>query len=171
MGTKKFDFFFKKVRNWIWLVFWLVLKSWNHSSRSQHAPIYVDIGDASSSLWGSTSSFQLSFRLYSYFIRSFFQFLHFYSSFFTLPLQFLYILIFVPNPTGQYMGIDNIFNFSPLELGFLCLVILFWPIIMKFLFFLNRGILFIISLRSFIFACILTFFWNHVAQNCRIWMI
>ena len=24
-------FFFKKVRNWIWLVFWLVLKSWNHS--------------------------------------------------------------------------------------------------------------------------------------------
>ena len=35
MGTKKFDFFFQKVRNWIWLV----LKSWNHSSRSQHAPI------------------------------------------------------------------------------------------------------------------------------------
>ena len=32
-------FFFKKVRNWIRLVFWLVLKSWNHSSRSQHAPI------------------------------------------------------------------------------------------------------------------------------------
>ena len=32
-------FFFKKVRNWIWLVFWLVLKSWNHSSRSQHTPI------------------------------------------------------------------------------------------------------------------------------------
>ena len=32
-------FFFKKVRNWIWLVFWLVLKSLNqHSSRSQHAP-------------------------------------------------------------------------------------------------------------------------------------
>ena len=35
---KKYDFFFKKVRNWIRLVFWLVLKSWNHSSRSQHAP-------------------------------------------------------------------------------------------------------------------------------------
>ena len=35
----KIWFFFKKVRNWIWLVFWLVLKSWNqHSrSRSQHA--------------------------------------------------------------------------------------------------------------------------------------
>ena len=33
-------FFFKKVRNWIWLVFWLVPKSWNHSSRSQHAPIW-----------------------------------------------------------------------------------------------------------------------------------
>ena len=33
-------FFFKRVRNWIWLVFWLVLKSLNqHSSRSQHAPI------------------------------------------------------------------------------------------------------------------------------------
>ena len=38
MRTKKFDFFFsKKVRNWIWLV----LKSLNqHSSRSQHAPIW-----------------------------------------------------------------------------------------------------------------------------------
>ena len=45
---------FQKVRNWIWLVFWLVLKIWNqHSSRSH---LYVDIGDASSSLWGSTSS-------------------------------------------------------------------------------------------------------------------
>ena len=33
------NFFFKKVRNWIRLVFWLVLKSWNHLSRSQHAPI------------------------------------------------------------------------------------------------------------------------------------
>ena len=31
--------FFFKVWNWIRLVFWLVLKSWNHSSRSQHAPI------------------------------------------------------------------------------------------------------------------------------------
>ena len=46
-------FFFKKVRNWIWLV----LKTWNqHSSRSH---LYVDIGDASSSLWGSTSSYDL----------------------------------------------------------------------------------------------------------------
>ena len=35
-----FFFFFKKVWNWIWLVFWLVLKSWNPSSRSQHAPIW-----------------------------------------------------------------------------------------------------------------------------------
>ena len=34
-----FFFFFKKVWTWIWIVFWLVLKSWNHSSRSQHAPI------------------------------------------------------------------------------------------------------------------------------------
>ena len=49
-GNQKFFFFFKKVRNWIWLV----LKSWyQHSSRSH---LYVDIGDASSSLWGSTSS-------------------------------------------------------------------------------------------------------------------
>ena len=39
---------FKKIRNWIWLVFyfkfeiefWLVPKRWNHSSRSQHAPIW-----------------------------------------------------------------------------------------------------------------------------------
>ena len=38
-------FFFKKVRNWIWLVFWLVLKSLNqHSSRSQHAPICLHRG-------------------------------------------------------------------------------------------------------------------------------
>ena len=36
---KNLIFSFKKVRNWIRLVFWLVLKSWNHSSRSQHAPI------------------------------------------------------------------------------------------------------------------------------------
>ena len=47
----KIRFFFKKVRNWIWLV----LKSWNHHSSRSH--LYVDIGDASSSLWGSTSSF------------------------------------------------------------------------------------------------------------------
>ena len=54
-NQKIWFFFFKKVRNWIWLVFWLMLKSWNqHSSRSH---LYVDIGDASSSLWGSTSSF------------------------------------------------------------------------------------------------------------------
>ena len=38
-GPKNLIVFFKKVRNWIRLVFWLVLKSWNHSSRSQHAPI------------------------------------------------------------------------------------------------------------------------------------
>ena len=36
---KVWFFFFKKVRNWIRLVFWLVPKSWNHSSRFQHAPI------------------------------------------------------------------------------------------------------------------------------------
>ena len=41
-GNQKiwFFFFFKKVWNWIRLVFWLVLKSWNHSSRSQYAPIW-----------------------------------------------------------------------------------------------------------------------------------
>ena len=49
-------FLFKKVRNRIWLLFWLELKSLNqHSSRSQHAPICRH-RDASSSLWGSTSS-------------------------------------------------------------------------------------------------------------------
>ena len=55
-------FFFFKVWNWIWLVFWLVLKSWNqHSSRSQtrNMHLYVDIGDALSSFWGSTSSFSI----------------------------------------------------------------------------------------------------------------
>ena len=36
---KNLIFFFKKVRNWIRLLFWLVLKSWNHSSRCQHASI------------------------------------------------------------------------------------------------------------------------------------
>ena len=37
---KNLILFFKKGRNWIWLVFWLVLKSLNqHWSRSQHAPI------------------------------------------------------------------------------------------------------------------------------------
>ena len=36
---KKFLFFSIKFEFWIRLVFWLVLKSWNHSSRSQHAPI------------------------------------------------------------------------------------------------------------------------------------
>ena len=40
-----FFFFFFKVRNWIWLVFWLVLKSLNqHSSRSEHAPICRHLG-------------------------------------------------------------------------------------------------------------------------------
>ena len=54
---KNLIFFFKKVRNWIWFVFWLVLKSLNQPSSWSH--LYVDIGDASSSLWGSTSSFWL----------------------------------------------------------------------------------------------------------------
>ena len=52
--------FFKKVRNWIWLVFWLVLKSLNqHSSRSQYAPICRHRGCivVPLTLWGSTSSF------------------------------------------------------------------------------------------------------------------
>ena len=38
-NQKIWFFFFKKVWNWIRLVIWLVLKSWNHSNRSQHAPI------------------------------------------------------------------------------------------------------------------------------------
>ena len=59
MGTKNLIFFFKKIRNWIWLV----LKSWNQYSSRSH--LYVDIGDASSSLWGSTSSFEMYFSLFS----------------------------------------------------------------------------------------------------------
>ena len=55
-GNQKIWFFQKKVRNWIWLVFWLKLKSFNQLSRSRHAPICRH-RDASSSLWGSTSSF------------------------------------------------------------------------------------------------------------------
>ena len=51
----KIWFFFKKVRNWIWLV----LKNWNQHSSRFH--LYVDIGDASSSLWGSTFSLVNSF--------------------------------------------------------------------------------------------------------------
>ena len=55
-GNPEIWFFFKKVRN----IIWLVLKSWNqHSSRSH---LYVDIGDASSSLWGSTSSYYYSYH-------------------------------------------------------------------------------------------------------------
>ena len=38
-GNQKIWFFQKKVRNWIWLVFWLMLKSFNQLSRSRHAPI------------------------------------------------------------------------------------------------------------------------------------
>ena len=58
MGTKTLSFFFsKKVRNWSWLV----LKSWNQHSSRFH--LYVDIGDASSSLWGSTSSFYSKFSM------------------------------------------------------------------------------------------------------------
>ena len=55
-GNQKISFFFKKVRNWIRLVFWLVLKIWNQlSSRSQHAPICRHRG-CIVVLWGSTSS-------------------------------------------------------------------------------------------------------------------
>ena len=59
-GNQKnwFFFFSKKFLNWIRLVFWLVLKSWNiQVGLNMH--LYVDIGDASSSLWGSTSSYNL----------------------------------------------------------------------------------------------------------------
>ena len=38
--NSNFHFWCLKVRNWIWVVFWLVLKSLNQlSSRSRHAPI------------------------------------------------------------------------------------------------------------------------------------
>ena len=40
MEIQKFDFFLKFEIEF-WLVFWIVLKSWyQHSSRSQHAPIW-----------------------------------------------------------------------------------------------------------------------------------
>ena len=55
-NQKNWFFFFKKVWNWIRLLFWLVLKSWNHSSRSQHAPIGRHRGCIVVP-WGSTSSF------------------------------------------------------------------------------------------------------------------
>ena len=63
METKNLIFFFfEKVRNWIWLV----LKCWNqHSSRSH---LYVDIGDASSSLRGSTSSLDCNYMSQSHFM-------------------------------------------------------------------------------------------------------
>ena len=60
--SKNLIFFFKKVRNWIRLVFWLVLKSWNHSSRSRHAPMCRHRGCIVVP-WGSTSSFKLVFEI------------------------------------------------------------------------------------------------------------
>ena len=53
--SKNLTFFFQRVRNWIRLVVWRVLKSWNHSSRSQHAPICRHRGCIVVP-WGSTSS-------------------------------------------------------------------------------------------------------------------
>ena len=38
-NQKIWFFFFKKVWNWIRLVFWLVLKSWNHSSRTYRSTL------------------------------------------------------------------------------------------------------------------------------------
>ena len=55
--TQKFDFFSsKKFRNWIWLVFWLVLKSWNqHSSE-------INIQNSKFEFWLLTKSWNhLSF--------------------------------------------------------------------------------------------------------------
>ena len=54
---KNLIFFFKKVWNWIRLVFDLCWRA-EIIQVGLNMHLYVDIGDASSSLWGSTSSFQ-----------------------------------------------------------------------------------------------------------------
>ena len=53
MGTKKFDFFFKKFE----IEFDLCWRA-EIIQVGLNMHLYVDIGDASSSLWGSTSSFR-----------------------------------------------------------------------------------------------------------------
>ena len=42
METEKFEFLFKKGRNWILLVFWVVLNSWNHLSFVNISPTLVN---------------------------------------------------------------------------------------------------------------------------------
>ena len=55
MGTKKFDFFFKKFEIEFDLYFDLCWRA-EIIQVGLNMHLYVDIGDASSSLWGSTSS-------------------------------------------------------------------------------------------------------------------
>ena len=58
MGTKKFDFFFsKKFEIEFDLYFDLCWRAEINIQVGLNMHLYVDIGDASSSLWGSTSSF------------------------------------------------------------------------------------------------------------------
>ena len=59
-GTHKNWFFFKKVRNWIRLVFFDLCWRAEIIQVGLNMHLYVDIGDASSSLWGSTSSFEVT---------------------------------------------------------------------------------------------------------------
>ena len=62
MGTKKFDFFFsKKFEIKFYLYFDLCWRA-EIIQVGLNMRLYVDIGDASSSLWGSTSSF-MSYQL------------------------------------------------------------------------------------------------------------
>ena len=61
MWTKKFDFFFsKKFEIGFDLYFDLCWKSEINIQVGLNMHLYVDIGNASSSLWGSTSSFAIA---------------------------------------------------------------------------------------------------------------
>ena len=77
MGTQKFDFFFsKKLEIEFDLYFDLCWRAEINIQVGLNMHLYVDIGDASSSLWGSTSSFYLKLILFSYLFHIFFQFQH-----------------------------------------------------------------------------------------------
>ena len=58
MGTKKIDFFFKKFEIEFDLYFDLCWRT-EIIQVGLNMHLYVDIGDASSSLWGSTSSLKI----------------------------------------------------------------------------------------------------------------
>ena len=61
METKKFDFFSKKLEIEFALYFDSCWRAEINIQVGLNLHLYDDIGDASSSLWGSTSSFDFSF--------------------------------------------------------------------------------------------------------------